>query len=60
MRPVSDREYNDTIYEDDEAVQIRIYDLKNFFPEVPHQGFDRFLRFAIMLLLARNPAWRYF
>ena len=59
-RPSSDEEYYHQIYDDDDVLNIKIFDLRNFFPEVPHEAFDVLLRFAISLLLTRNPRWRYF
>ena len=59
VRPVSDIEYHRTMQHDEERLTVRVFDLKNFFPEVPHEMFDRYLRLAICLLLLRNPRWRY-
>ena len=48
------------MHEDCGDLVVRIFDLKNFFPEVPHAEFDALLRLAICLLLLRNPRWRFF
>ena len=58
---MSDEDYYAAVYDDDDALlTLRTFDLRNFFPEVPHEEFDILLRLAISLLLLRNPRWRYF
>ena len=59
-RPILDTQYSETMHEDCGTLVVRVFDLKNFFPEVPHAEFDALLRLAICLLLLRNPRWRFF
>ena len=59
-RPILDTQYSETMHEDCGTLVVRVFDLKNFFPEVPHAEFDALLRLAICLLHLRNPRWRFF
>ena len=41
-------------------LRMRVFDVKNFFPSIPHAEFDDALEVVILLLLARNADWQWF